>query len=89
LGRIDIPFEEIMNFPPKVAILEVGPRDGFQNEKQFIPTARKIGIINALSRTGQKNIQAISFDGACELLKSLSFSEREIEELKKEKILVF
>jgi hydroxymethylglutaryl-CoA lyase len=50
-----------MKFPPKVSIVEVGPRDGFQNEKQFIPTARKIEIVNALSRTGLKNIQTTSF----------------------------
>jgi hydroxymethylglutaryl-CoA lyase len=53
--------EEIMIFPKEVSIVEVGPRDGFQNEKQFIPTDRKIAIINALSRTGLKNIQATSF----------------------------
>jgi len=49
-----------MNFPKKVTIVEVGPRDGFQNEKQFIPTERKIEIINAMVRTGLKNIQATS-----------------------------
>ncbi|MCX5910885.1 MAG: hydroxymethylglutaryl-CoA lyase, partial [Deltaproteobacteria bacterium] len=50
-----------MNLPQKVVIVEVGPRDGFQNEKQFIPAEQKIRIINALSRTGLKNIQATSF----------------------------
>ena len=50
-----------MKFPPKVTVVEVGPRDGFQNEKQFIPTEKKIQIINALSQTGLKNIQATSF----------------------------
>ena len=50
-----------MNLPKRVTIVEVGPRDGFQNEKQFIPTDQKIHIINALSRTGLKNIQATSF----------------------------
>ncbi len=50
-----------MNLPKKVAIVEVGPRDGFQNEKQFIPTAEKVKIINALSRTGLENIQVTSF----------------------------
>jgi hydroxymethylglutaryl-CoA lyase len=45
----------------KVTIVEVGPRDGFQNERQFIPTDKKIEIINALSKTGLKNIQATSF----------------------------
>lgn len=45
----------------KVHIMEVGPRDGFQSEKQFIPTATKIEVINALSRTGVPAIQVTSF----------------------------
>lgn len=49
-----------MNLPKKVTIVDVGPRDGFQNEKQFIPTERKIEIINGLSRAGLKNIQVSS-----------------------------
>ena len=50
-----------MKLPKRVTIVEVGPRDGFQNEKQFIPTDRKIEIINALGRTGLRVIQATSF----------------------------
>jgi hydroxymethylglutaryl-CoA lyase len=49
-----------MNLPPKVTITEVGPRDGFQNEKRFIPTDKKVEIVNALSGTGLKNIQVSS-----------------------------
>ena len=49
-----------MNLPQKVTIVEVGPRDGFQNEKQFIPTKKKIDIVNALAKTGLKNIQVTS-----------------------------
>jgi hydroxymethylglutaryl-CoA lyase len=45
----------------KVHIMEVGPRDGFQSEKQFVPTATKIKVINALSRTGVPAIQITSF----------------------------
>ena len=30
-----------MKLPPKVTVVEVGPRDGFQNEKQFIPTGKR------------------------------------------------
>jgi hydroxymethylglutaryl-CoA lyase len=45
----------------KVHIMEVGPRDGFQSEKQFVPTATKIKVINALSRTGVPAIQVTSF----------------------------
>lgn len=45
----------------KVHIMEVGPRDGFQSERQFVPTATKIDVINALSRTGVPEIQVTSF----------------------------
>lgn len=47
--------------PVHVRINEVGPRDGFQLEKVFIPTERKVEIVNALSRTGLSKIQATSF----------------------------
>jgi len=49
-----------MKLPRKVTGVEVGPMDGFQSEKQFIPTNEKIDIVNALSRTGLKNIQVTS-----------------------------
>lgn len=44
-----------------VRIIEVSPRDGLQNEPEFVPTARKIALINALSRTGVAEIEAGSF----------------------------
>jgi hydroxymethylglutaryl-CoA lyase len=50
-----------MKLPNKVHIMEVGPRDGFQAEKQWIPTELKIRFINALSRTGVPEIQVTSF----------------------------
>lgn len=50
-----------MQLPTKVHVLEVGTRDGFQIEPQWIPTARKIEIVNALSRTGVPAIQVTSF----------------------------
>ncbi len=42
--------------PQAVSIREVGPRDGFQNEPEVIPTARKIELIDALARTGLQRI---------------------------------
>jgi len=48
-------------FPKSVKIVEVGPRDGLQNEKQVIPAATKIGFIDRLSETGLKTIEATSF----------------------------
>jgi hydroxymethylglutaryl-CoA lyase len=50
-----------MNLPHKVTIVEVGPRDGFQNEHVFIPTDQKVRIIDALSETGLSRIEATSF----------------------------
>lgn len=47
--------------PARVVVNEVGPRDGFQLEKTLIPTAKKIEIIDALSRTGLSHVQATSF----------------------------
>jgi len=49
------------NFPKFVEIKEEGPREGFQIEKNLVPTARKIEFINALSKTGLKTIQVVSF----------------------------
>jgi len=48
-------------FPKKVTIHEEGPREGFQIESTFIPTARKIEFINSLGETGLKHIQIVSF----------------------------
>ncbi|MCM3768765.1 hydroxymethylglutaryl-CoA lyase [Neobacillus niacini] len=50
-----------MSLPDKVEIIEVGPRDGIQNESNFIPTEKKIELINALSKTGIKRMEAVSF----------------------------
>ncbi len=44
-----------------VRIVEVGPRDGLQNEKAVIATADKIALIDRLSRTGLRTIEATSF----------------------------
>jgi hydroxymethylglutaryl-CoA lyase len=46
--------------PGEVEVNEVGPRDGFQAEEVFIPTERKVEIIDALSQTGVARIQATS-----------------------------
>jgi hydroxymethylglutaryl-CoA lyase len=47
--------------PPAIKIREVGPRDGFQNEPDRIPTKDKIRLINALARTGLKRLEVTSF----------------------------
>jgi len=48
-------------FPPSVKIVEVGPRDGLQNEKDILPAAVKIDFINRLSQTGLQTIEVTSF----------------------------
>ena len=50
-----------MGFPAEVRIVEVGPRDGLQNEKTDIGTANKIELIDRLSRTGLRSIEATAF----------------------------
>uniref|UniRef100_A0A8D0G903 Hydroxymethylglutaryl-CoA lyase, mitochondrial n=1 Tax=Sphenodon punctatus TaxID=8508 RepID=A0A8D0G903_SPHPU len=47
--------------PKHVKIVEVGPRDGLQNEKNLVPTQVKISLINMLSETGLPVIEATSF----------------------------
>lgn len=50
-----------MSLPSKVKIVEVGPRDGLQNEKQTIPTGVKIQLIEQLVDAGLGYIEAGSF----------------------------
>jgi hydroxymethylglutaryl-CoA lyase len=50
-----------MTQPAQVRIVEVGPRDGLQNEKTLIPTAAKIELIDRLSATGLQTVEATSF----------------------------
>lgn len=50
-----------MEFPPRVRIREVGPRDGIQSEKAAVPTRDKIALIEALARAGLHYIEAVSF----------------------------
>ena len=48
-------------FPKKVKMVEVGPRDGLQNEKDFVPIEVKVDLINRLSDAGFVNIESASF----------------------------
>lgn len=49
------------HLPKQVTIVEVGPRDGLQNEPNIIPSETKIDFINRLSQTGLKTIEVSSF----------------------------
>lgn len=48
-------------YPNFVQIVEVGPRDGLQNEKTLVSTKDKVKLINLLSETGLSAIEATSF----------------------------
>lgn len=50
-----------MALPSKVRIVEVGPRDGLQNEKQQLTTATKIELIRRLGEAGLKSIESTAF----------------------------
>jgi hydroxymethylglutaryl-CoA lyase len=51
----------VSDFPARVLIREVGPRDGFQNEPEVIGTADKVRLIEQLGRTGLQRIEVTSF----------------------------
>jgi hydroxymethylglutaryl-CoA lyase len=51
----------VSDFPASVRIREVGPRDGFQNEPEIIPTAEKVRLIDMLGGTGLGRIEVTSF----------------------------
>jgi hydroxymethylglutaryl-CoA lyase len=44
-----------------VNVREVGPRDGFQNEPEVVPTDEKVRLIELLAASGLKRIEATSF----------------------------
>ncbi|MBU2286438.1 MAG: hydroxymethylglutaryl-CoA lyase [Gammaproteobacteria bacterium] len=50
-----------MNYPSKVKIVDVGPRDGLQNEKRPVSAEIKIGLVHRLQDAGLKEIEVTSF----------------------------
>ena len=50
-----------MNYPKSVKIVEVGPRDGLQNEAKELTVETKVQLIRYLADAGLKNIEAGSF----------------------------
>lgn len=50
-----------MSYPKKVKLVEVGPRDGLQNEKRSLTVAQKTELIHRLEQAGLKNIEVGSF----------------------------
>jgi hydroxymethylglutaryl-CoA lyase len=51
----------VSDLPAAVRVREVGPRDGFQNEPEIIPTADKVRLIDMLGGTGLRRIEVTSF----------------------------
>jgi hydroxymethylglutaryl-CoA lyase len=50
-----------MKLPPKVKIVDVGPRDGLQNEKEPVPAQVKVGLVHRLQDAGLREIEVTSF----------------------------
>jgi hydroxymethylglutaryl-CoA lyase len=50
-----------MTYPPRVRVVEVGPRDGLQNEPSTVPAEAKVALIEALADAGLTKIEAGSF----------------------------
>jgi hydroxymethylglutaryl-CoA lyase len=50
-----------MNLPTRVKIVDVGPRDGLQNEKQAVAAEHKIALVHALQEAGLREIEVTSF----------------------------
>src|SRR5947209_5861935 len=49
------------DLPAAVRIREVGPRDGFQNEPEIVPTAEKVRLIEMLAGSGLPRLEVTSF----------------------------
>ncbi|WP_227395221.1 hydroxymethylglutaryl-CoA lyase [Jeotgalibacillus aurantiacus] len=50
-----------MNLPETATIIEVGPRDGLQNESNFVPTEQKVAFIQSLFNSGFREMEVTSF----------------------------
>ena len=50
-----------MNYPNRVKLVDVGPRDGLQNEKGAVPAAVKVELVHRLQEAGLKDIEVTSF----------------------------
>jgi hydroxymethylglutaryl-CoA lyase len=66
------------NAPARVRIREVGPRDGFQNEPEVIPTPEKVRLIELLGRSGLRRIEVTSFVRA-DVIPQLADAEQVLE----------
>jgi hydroxymethylglutaryl-CoA lyase len=70
------------DIPSNVRIREVGPRDGFQNEPEIIPTEDKVGLIDCLSQTGLRRMEVTSFVRA-DVIPQLSDAEQVLRSIER------
>ena len=75
----------IMALPKRVKIREVGPREGFQTLEKVVSTADKLKLIEALSKTGVKEIEATSFVRP-DLVPQMADAEDLVKKLKSDSI---
>jgi len=69
-------------FPESVRIREVGPRDGFQNEPEVIPTDQKVRLIRMLGAAGLRRLEVTSFVRP-DVIPQLADAEQVLMELKR------
>ncbi len=69
------------SLPKAVRVREVGPRDGFQNEPEIVPTAEKVRLIEMLAAAGLKRIEVTSFVRA-DVVPQLADAERVLEQIR-------
>lgn len=67
--------------PKEIKIIEVGPRDGLQNESKFLDTEKKITLIHHLVESGLKEIEATSFVNP-KWMRNLSDAEKVMQEVR-------
>ncbi len=70
------------DFPRRARIREVGPRDGFQNEPEVIPTAEKVRLIGMLASTGLDRLEVTSFVRG-DVIPQLADAEEVLEAIEK------
>ena len=66
------------DFPQRARVREVGPRDGFQNEPEVIPTAEKVRLIGMLASSGLQRLEVTSFVRA-DVIPQLADAEEVLE----------
>jgi hydroxymethylglutaryl-CoA lyase len=71
-----------MHLPKHVHIREVGPRDGFQNEPEVIPTEEKVRLIGMLAGSGLRRIEVTSFVRA-DVIPQLADAEQVLEQVER------